>query len=82
MVCRLQYSFLITAMSLDSKDKIKYTYNQLIACYANSSFIFDPGCSHLAQLLFMVCRLQRTLHITVIVLESKVNENLYYIVCL
>ena len=60
--CRLQYLFLITVLPLVSKDKVKYTYNQFMACYANSPF-FDQGCSHLAQLLLMVCKLQITYHL-------------------
>ena len=40
MVCRLQHRFLITTLPLVSKDKVQYTYNQCMACYANSSFIF------------------------------------------
>ena len=42
MMCGLQYRyrFLITAMTVDSKVNVKYTYNQFMACYANSSFIF------------------------------------------
>ena len=70
MGCRLQRRFLITALPLVSKDKVKYTYNQFMA--ANSSF-FDQGCLDLAQLLLMVCKLQSMLHITVMALESKVN---------
>ena len=34
--------------------------------------IFDQWCSYLAQLLRMVCKLQSTLHITAMALESKV----------
>ena len=33
----------------------------------------DQGCSYLAQLLLMVCKLQNTLPITAMALESKVN---------
>ena len=77
MGCRLQHRFLITALPLVSKDKVKYTNNQFMACYANS-FIFDQGCSYLAKLLLMVCKLLSTLHITVMALKSKVNENLSY----
>ena len=29
-------------MTVDSKVNVKYTYNQFMACYANSSFIFWP----------------------------------------
>ena len=76
--CRLQHRFLIYALHLVSKDKVKYTNNQFMACYANSSLIFDQGCSYLAQLLLMVCKLLSTLHITVMALKSKVNENLSY----
>ena len=71
--CILQHRFLITALPLVSKDKVKYTNNQFMACYANSSFIFDQGCSYLAQLLLMVCKLLSTTHITVMALKSKVN---------
>ena len=39
---------------------------------------FDTGCSYLAQVLLMVCKLQSTLHITSMALESKVNKNLSY----
>ena len=35
---------------------------------------FDQGCSYLAQLLLMACKLQITLHIIPIALESKVNK--------
>ena len=41
------------------------------------SFV-DQWCSYLAQLLLMVCKLQSTLHITAMTLESKVNYNLAY----
>ena len=34
---------------------------------------FDQGCSYLAQLLLMVCKLESMLHITAMALESKVN---------
>ena len=61
-----------------SKDKIKYTNNQFMACYANSSFIFDQWCSNLAQLLLMVSKLQSILHITTMALESKVDQNMSY----
>ena len=64
--------------NLVSKDKIKYTNYQFMACYANSSFIFDQWCSNLAQLLHMVCKLQSTLHITAMTLESNVNQNMSY----
>ena len=73
MACRLQHRFLITALPLVSKDKVKYTYNQFMACYANSPSFFDQGCSYLTQLLLMVCKLQSTLHITAMALESKIN---------
>ena len=39
---------------------------------------FDQWCSYLAQLLLMVCKLQSTLHITAIALESLVNKKLFY----
>ena len=78
MGCRFQHRFLITALPLVSKDKVKYTYNQFIACNANSSFIFDQGCSYLAQLLLMVCKLQSTLHIIHMALESKVNKKICF----
>ena len=68
MGCRLQHMFLITALPLVSKDKVKYTNNQFMACYENS-FIFDQGCSYVAQLLLMVCKLLSTLHITVMALK-------------
>ena len=42
MVCGLQYRFLITAMTFESKVNVKYTYNQFMACYTNSSFIVWP----------------------------------------
>ena len=58
---------------LVSKNKVKDTNNQFMACYAISSFIFDQGCSYLAQLFLMVCKLLSTLHITVMALKSKVN---------
>ena len=67
----LQHMFLITAMPLKSNDKVKYTYNQFMACYANSF-------SYLAQILLLVCRLLRTIHITAMAPESKVNKNLSY----
>ena len=54
IVCGLQYKFLITAKTFESKVNIKYTYNQFMAC-----FIFDQGCLFLAQLLLMVCKLQK-----------------------
>ena len=44
--------FLITALLLVSKDKVKYLYNQFMACCPS---LFDQGCSYLAQLLLMVC---------------------------
>ena len=78
MGCRLQHRFLITALTFMSKDKVKYTNNQFMACYANSSFTFDQGCSYLARLLLMVCKLLSTLHITVMALKSNVNKNLSY----
>ena len=57
-----------------SKDKVKYTNNQFMACYANSFFIFfDQGGSYLAQLLLMVCKLQSMLPINAMALESKVS---------
>ena len=34
--------FLITALTFESKFNVKYTYNQFMACYANSYFIFRP----------------------------------------
>ena len=64
---------LITALPFVSKDEVKYTYNEFMACYANSSFIFDQWCSNLAQLLLMVCKLQSKLHISSMALESKVD---------
>ena len=64
-------------LALVSKDKVKYTYNQFMACYA-IFFIFDQWCSYLAQLLLMVCKLQSTLHITAMALEPKSNWNLSY----
>ena len=36
----LQHRFLITVMPFEFKDKVKYTNNQFMACYANSFFIF------------------------------------------
>ena len=66
--CLLQRRFLITALQLVSKDKVKYTYNQFMTL----SF-FDQGCSYLAQLLLMVCKLQSMLHITAMAMDSKVN---------
>ena len=38
--------------------------------------LFDQGCSYLAQILLMMCKLQSMLHITAMALESKVNLNL------
>ena len=73
MGCRLQHRFLIIALPLVSKDKVKYTNNQCMVCYANSSFIFDQGCSYIAQLLLMVFKLLSTLQITIMTLKSKVN---------
>ena len=35
--------------------------------------LFDQGCSYLAQLLLMVCKLQSRLHITAMDLKTKVN---------
>ena len=37
---------------------------------------FDQGCSYLAQLLLMMCKLQSMLHITAMAPKSKVNSNL------
>ena len=69
----VDYNVGVTAMPLESKEKVKYTYNQFMTCYANSSIIFFyQWCSYLAQLLLMVCKLQSTLHITAMALESKV----------
>ena len=34
---------------------------------------FDQWCSNLAQLLLMVCKLQSTLHIAAMALESKID---------
>ena len=70
--------FLITALPLVTEDKVKYTYNQFMACYANPSFIFDQGCSYLAQLSLMVCKLQSMLHITAMAREPNVNKHLSY----
>ena len=80
-VCRLQHMFLITALPLVSKDKSKYTYNQFMAYYANFSFIFYQWFSYLAQLLLMVCKLQSTLHIIAMTLESKVIRICLTVVC-
>ena len=63
VVCGLQYMFLVTAMTLDSKVKVKYTYNQF----------YGLLCELLIHLLFMVCRLQRKLQITALTLESMVT---------
>ena len=42
----LQQMFLITAMSLESKDKVKYIYNQFMACYANSLIILSANIAY------------------------------------
>ena len=55
--------FLITAMPLDSKVKVKYTCNQFYGLLREL----------LIHLLFMVCRLQRKLQITALTLESMVT---------
>ena len=39
---------------------------------------FDQRFSYLAQLLLMVCKLQSTLHIIPMALESKVNKNMSF----
>ena len=67
MLCRLQHRFLITVMSLESKDNVQIINNQLMAIYANSSFIFDPVCSYLEQYLHMVRRLQITFFFTAMI---------------
>ena len=50
----------------------KLTISLWLVTRTPTSF-FDQGCSYLAQLLLMVCKLQSTLHITAMALESKVN---------
>ena len=53
--------------------------NKLIICFvscsANSPLIFDRGCSYLAQLLLMVCRLQGMLQITAMTLNQRSRLN-------
>ena len=62
MVCGLQYRFLLTAMTFESKVNVKYTYNQFVTGTPLS--FFDRGCLFLTQLLLVVCKLQRKLQIT------------------
>ena len=40
MVCRLRHRFLITAMPLESIDKVKYTINHFMAFLSELFFLF------------------------------------------
>ena len=55
-----------------------HNYNHLWRVTPAPPSLFDQGCSYLAQLLLMVCKLQSTLHITAMALKTKVNLNLSY----
>ena len=60
-------------MTLDLKVKMEYFIISFIACNANSSFIFDIGCSYSVKVLLMVCIFNRMLQIIVMTLGSNVK---------
>ena len=70
---------LITALSFGVKRQGHYilTISLWLVTRTPPSF-FDQWCSNLAQFLLMVCKLQSTLHITAMALESKVDQNMSY----
>ena len=76
MVCGLQYSFLMTAMTFESRSNI-LTISLWLVTRTPLSFI-EYGCFFLAQLLLMVCSLHKKLQITAMTLETKVNKNMSY----
>ena len=54
-------------MSLESEDNVQIINNQIMASYANTSFIFDPVCSYLEQYLHMVRRFRITFFFTAMI---------------
>ena len=38
-------------MPLESKDKVKYTYNQFMACYANSFFVLSTNIDYVVYII-------------------------------
>ena len=69
---KIQQKLQITAMTLESKVKVKYVLFTFIACNSNSSFILLTEGNHIL-LLLMVCRIQLRLQIVAMTLESKVK---------
>ena len=74
MVCELQYRFMITAMTFESKVNVKYTLQSVYGLLSKLLFhFFYQCCLFLAQILLMVCKLQIKFQITAMTLGSKVN---------
>ena len=64
-------------MTLGQKSSSNILRMSFMACNANISFFFDRWWSYLAQLLLMVCKLQRRLQIIAMTLESEFKVKIY-----